>query len=128
MILRSIKVEHKDEKTGLVSKRIITSEWETHNHKIAVNNSLFSCEQKRIDNKKQILNAPFQIHHIFFNKKRNIWNFDKMAESKAHASRLGRFYLPFQQRNAKQWEGLAFQEAEADFQELVTKGFLILSH
>ena len=122
MILRPTKTEHSDEKTGMVLKRITTSEWETHNHKIAVNNSLFNCEKMRIDNKKPILNAHFQIYHIFFNKKRKIWNFDKMAESKAFASKLGRFYLPFQQRNAKQWESLTFKEAEADFQDLITRG------
>ena len=128
MILKSIKTEHIDKKTGMVLKRITTSEWETHNHKIAINNSLFSCEQKRLDNKKSVLNAPFQIHHIFFNKKRRIWNFDKMTESKAHASRLGRFYLPFQQRNAKQWQSLTFKEAEADFQDLVTRGLTLVPY
>jgi len=128
MILKPTKTEHTDEKTGLVLKKITTSEWETHNHKMAVNNSLFSCEQKRLINKKQILNAPFQIHHIFFNKKRKIWNFDKMAESKAHASKFGRFYLPFQQRNAKQWGELKFQEAEADFQDLVTRGLTLVPY
>jgi len=128
MILRSIKTEHTDEKTGLVLKRIVTSEWEHLNRKIAVNNSLFACEKKRLINEKPILNAPFQIHHIFFNRKRKIWNFDKMAESKAHASRLGRFYLPFQQRNAKQWENLTFQEAEADFQDLTTRGLTLVPY
>ena len=66
MILKKIKTEHTDKKTGMVLKRIETSEWETHNHKIAVNNSLFNCEKMRMDNKKPILNAHFQINHIFF--------------------------------------------------------------
>ena len=39
MILRPTKTEHTDKNTGMVLKRIVTSEWETHNHKIAVNNS-----------------------------------------------------------------------------------------
>jgi len=43
MILKEIKTEHTDKRTGMVLKRIETSEWETHNHKIAVNNSLFNC-------------------------------------------------------------------------------------
>lgn len=122
MILKNIKVEYKDEKTGLVLKRIITSEWETHNHKLAINNSLFVCEQQRLINKKPILNDNFQIHHTFFNNKRKTWNFDKMSESKAHASKLGRLYLTFQQRNTKQWEDLTFKEAESDFQDLTTRG------
>jgi len=128
MILKKVKTEHTDKKTGMVLKRIETSEWETHNHKIAVNNSLFDCEKKRIDNKKPILNSHFQINHIFFNKKKGIWNFDKVAESKAHASRLGRFYFPFQQRNVNQWESLNFQEAEADFQDLITRGLLFVPY
>jgi len=52
MILKKIKTEHTDKKTGMVLKRITTSEWETHNHKIAVNNSLFNCEKSRIENQK----------------------------------------------------------------------------
>lgn len=38
MILNSIKAEHTDELTGLVVKRIITSEGENFNRKLAVNN------------------------------------------------------------------------------------------
>jgi hypothetical protein len=128
MILKKIKTEHTDKKTGMVLKRITTSEWETHNHKIAVNNSLFNCEKSRIENQKPILPAHFQVYHIFFNKKKKIWNFDRVAESKAHSSRVGRFYLPFQQRNANQWSGLTFQEAEADFQELVNRGLTFVPY
>lgn len=36
MILKSIKTEQTDERTGLVVKRIITSEWENLNRKVAV--------------------------------------------------------------------------------------------
>ena len=128
MILRPTKTEYTDQKTGMVLKRIATSEWETHNHKIAINNSMFSCEKARIENRKPILNAHFQVYHIFFNTKKRIWNFDRIAESKAHASRIGRLYLPFQQRSAKQWNNLTLQEAEADFQELVNRGLTFVPY
>ncbi|HQJ56943.1 MAG TPA: hypothetical protein PLH46_04805 [Caldisericia bacterium] len=128
MILKKIKTEHTDKKTGMVLKRITTSKWETHNHKIAVNNSLFNIEKSRVENKKPVLHAHFQIHHIFYNKKKRIWNFDRIAESKAHASRIGRLYLPFQQRNTTQWNNLTFQEAEEDFQDLVNRGLTFVPY
>ncbi len=122
MILRNTKVEHTDEKTGLVVKRITTSEWENFNRKVAVNNSLFSCEQKRLIYNKPLLNMPFQIHHIPFKRKKQIWNFDGLAVSKTHAIKQKRLYLAFQQRNEKQWNNLTFAEAEGDFQDLATRG------
>lgn len=122
MILKKIKTEHTDERTGLVVKRITTSEWETFNRKVAINNSMFSCEQKRLIYNKPLLNIPFQIHHIPFKKKGQIWDFDGLSISKAHAIRQKRFYLAFQQRSAEQWKNLTFSEAEGDFQDLATRG------
>jgi len=122
MILKEIKTEHTDERTGLVVKRIVTSEWETFNRKVAINNSLFSCEQKRLIYNKPLLNIPFQIHHIPFKKKKQMWDFDEIGISKAHAIKQKRFYLAFQQRSEKQWNNLTFAEAEGDFQDLATRG------
>jgi len=122
MILKKIKTEHTDERTGLVVKKIITSEWENLNRKVAVNNSLFSCEQKRLIHNKPLLNSPFQIHHIGFRKKKQIWNFEGLEISKAYAIKQGRLYLAFQQRNIEQWDDLDFAEAEGDFQNLATRG------
>lgn len=128
MIIKEIKTEHKDERTGLVVKRIITSEGETLNRKIAVNNLLFSCEQGRLKEKKPILNSLFQIHHIFLNNKRRTWEFEKMNESKSHAGKFGRIFLPFQQRKNSLWKDLTFTEAEADFQDLLTRGLLLVPY
>ena len=122
MILKSIKTEQTDERTGLVVKRIITSEWENFNRKVAVNNSLFSCEQKRLIHNKPLLDIPFQIHHIGFKRKKQIWNFDGLEISKEHAIKQKRLYLAFQQRSAEQWDNLDFVEAEGDFQNLATRG------
>ena len=122
MILKAIKTEHTDENTGLVMKRIITSEWENFNRKVAVNNSLFSCEKKRLIYDKPLLDSPFQIHHIPFKRKKQIWDFDGLAVSKAHAIKQKRLYLAFQQRNEEQWNNLTFAEAEGDFQDLATRG------
>jgi len=36
MILKNVKVEHTDKRTGLVLKKIITSEWEHLNRKIDI--------------------------------------------------------------------------------------------
>lgn len=128
MIIKNIKVEHTDEKTGLVLKKIITSEWENFNHKVAINNSLFSCEQRRLINDKQLLNNPFQINHIPFINKKMRWDFENIIESKAHASIQKRLYLPFQQRSEKQWKKLTFAEAEVDFQDLATRGLILVPY
>ncbi|MBS3093236.1 hypothetical protein J4456_01500 [Candidatus Pacearchaeota archaeon] len=128
MILQKIKTEHSDEKTGLVVKRITTSEWEHLNHKISANNSLFNCEQQRLAYSKPILNIPFQTHHIYYNKERHIWDFDGLEESKEHAKKQKRFYLPFQQRTEKQWLALDFSEAEGDFQDLVYRGLPLVPY
>ena len=128
MIIKSIKVEHTDETTGFVLKKIITSEGEYLNHKIAVNNSLFSCEQKRLIYNKPLLNVPFQIHHIRFNNKKKIWDFDTINISKAHASKQKRIYLAFQQRKEKKWEILTFAEAEVDFQDLTSRGLTLVPY
>ncbi len=122
MILKKIKTEHTDENTGLVVKRITTSEWENFNRKVAVNNSLFSCEKKRLIYDKPLLNTPFQIYHIPFKRKKQIWNFDGIEDSKTHAIKQKRFYLAFQQRSVEQWDNLDFAEAEGDFQNLATRG------
>ncbi len=122
MILKKIKTEHTDEKTGLVVKRITTSEWETFNRKVAINNSLFSCEQKRLIYNKPLLDIPFQIHHIPFKKKIQTWDFEGLEVSKAHAIRQKRLYFAFQQRSAERWDRLTFSEAEGDFQDLATRG------
>ena len=122
MILKSIKVEHKDEKTGLVLKRIITSDGEYLNHKIAIDNSMCNCEKHRLCYGKNIFDNPFQTHHIPFNNKKMIWDFDGMQISREHAKRQNRIYLTFQQRSEEQWQSLTFPEAEGDFQDLATRG------
>jgi len=128
MILENIKVEYTDNKTGLVVKKIKTSEWESFNHKMAVNNALITGEQRRLNNNKTTLISPFQIFHIPFIKKKNIWDFDNIAESKAHAKKQNRFFLAFQQRNDKQWKTLTFSEAEVDFQDLATRGLTLVPY
>ena len=128
MILKKIKTEHTDEKTGLVVKRITTSEWETFNRKVAINNSMFSCEKKRLIYNKPLLSIPFQIHHIPFKRKRQTWDFEGFDESKAHATKQKRLYLAFQQRSDKQWDSLTFTEAEGDFQDLATRGLTFVPY
>ena len=127
MILRNTKVEHTDRKTGLVLKKTTTSEGEFFNHKIAVNNVLFRCEQQRI-NEKPLLNNPFQINHIRYINKKLRWDFESIQSSRYHASIQKRFYLAFQQRNMKQWKSLTFPEAEVDFQTLASIGLTFVPY
>jgi hypothetical protein len=128
MILKEIKVEHTDKKTGLVLKKFLTSEGEHLNRKISVNNFLFNCEKQRLINDKQILNNPFQINHIRYINKKERWDYDSIVESKAHASIQKRLYLAFQQRKESQWKSLTFAESESDFQELAIRGLTLVPY
>lgn len=128
MILKSIKTEYKDELTGLVVKRIITSEGEFFNHKIAICNNMFNCEKNRLIFGKSIFAEPFQTHHIPFNNKKKIWVFEGMEVSKEHAKSCDRIYLSFQQRSEEQWQTLTFKEAEGDFLNFSTRGLSLVPY
>jgi hypothetical protein len=128
MILKNIKTEHKDEMTGMVVKRIITSEGEFLNHKLAVCNNIFNCEKNRLIFGKSIFTTPFHTHHISFNNKKKIWMLEGMEVSKEHAKNYERIYLTFQQRSEPQWETLTFKEAEGDFQNLATRGLSLVAY
>jgi len=127
MILRNTKVEHTDNKTGLIVKKTTTSEGEFFNHKIAVNNVLLRCEQQRL-NVKSLLNNPFQINHIRYINKKSRWDFESIQASMHHASIQKRFYFAFQQRSRKQWKSLTFAEAEVDFQTLARMGLTFVPY
>lgn len=106
MILRNVKVEHTDEKTGLVLKKITTSEGDFLNHIMAVNNTIYNCEEKRVVANKPVLLSPCQVNHIQYAHKKLLWDMDSISPSKNHASKQNRIYTTFLQRNKKQWNGL----------------------
>ena len=128
MILKGTKVEHTDGKTGLVLKKTMTSEGEFLNHKIAVHNVLFKCEQQRLINNKLLLDNPFQINHIRYINKKLRWDYESILASRHHASVQKRFYLTFQQRKISQWKSLTFPEAEGDFQTLTYMGLTFVPY
>ena len=103
MILKEIKVECVDNRTGLVLKRIKTTEWEQMNRKLAVNNSILNCEKSRIKFDKPIFKAPFQTHHIGYSNKESDWDFVGVRDSQRHANKNNRFFFAFQQRSEKKW-------------------------
>lgn len=122
MILKSVKVECVDNRTGLVLKKIITSEQEYLNRKLAVNNGMMNCEESRTRFNKSLLTSPFQIHHIRYEKSKDRWMFDGVEDSKRHAVKNKRLHLAFQQRTDDGWTKLTWSEAESDFQDLATRG------
>lgn len=63
-----------------------------------------------------------------FDKKKSLWNFDDINKSKEHAIKQNRFYLAFQQRSDEQWQFLNFSEAEANFQDLATRGLSLIPY
>lgn len=128
MIVKKVKVECIDPQTGLVLKRIITSEGEYLNRKLAVNNGLVNCETSRMAAKKSILASPIQVHHIRYDRKHHRWATEGLLKSKDHANKQGRLFLPFDQRNEESWDGLTWSESESRFQELATLGLPVVPY
>lgn len=128
MILKNIKVECVDARTGLVLKRITTTEWEHMNRKLAVNNSLANCEYARLKFGKSLINSPFQIYHIRHDNKDDKWIFEGIEEGKRHANKQNRFFLAFQQRSMNAWRKLTWSESENDFQDLATRGLSLIPY
>lgn len=128
MILKKIKVECIDSRTGFVLKKIKTSEWEHLNRKLAVNNSILNSELSRLRFKKPIFDTPFQIQHLRYIKKFEEWDFGGINKSKKHASKNNRFFLAFQQRSSDNWEVLTWHEAENDFQDLAGRGLSLVPY
>lgn len=122
MLLKKVIVEHIDNRTGFVLKKIVTSEWEQLNRKLSVNNSLFSCELARLRFEKPILKSPFQIQHIRYDIKGQAWDFNGIPINKTHANKQNRFYFVFQQRSEEMWDILTWAEAENNFQDIATRG------
>ncbi len=121
MEIKEIKVEAVDEKTGFVLKRIITNNGEYSNRKLAVPNTIYVCEKKRVILGKPLINALFQTHHLKWNKSDEEWELTGLKKAKKHAEKNNRFFIPFNQRNQSQWGNLKWKESFEDFQDLLRK-------
>lgn len=118
---KDIKVELVDKESRLVLKKIITDEGEFLNRKLAVSNSIYFCERKRINHGKPLFNSIFQTFHIMWNDIEEEWDFIGLKKAKKHAQKNKRFFVPYKQRNEEQWNKLNWEEAKKEFKEFLKK-------
>jgi hypothetical protein len=121
MEIKDVKIEIVDEESRLVLKRIITDKDQCFNRKIAVSNSLFSCEKSRGTYGKAMFDSPFQTHHIRWAKNEKEWDFLGLNSAIEHSRKNNRFFIPHKQRNENQWDSLKLAEADKDFIEFQSK-------
>ena len=115
------KVEAVDNKTGIVLKRTFTDKGEFLNRKIAVSNTIYTCEKERVKLNKSVIDSPFQTQHLEWNKSNEEWNLTGLKKSRKHAEKNNRFLIPFNQRNQSQWSSLSWEESLEDFKDLLRK-------
>lgn len=121
MEIEKTEVIYKDEESGLVLKKTTTSEGEFLNRKLAVPNTIYNCEKKRVKLNQSIIESPFQTHHLEWDKSNEEWIFTGLKKAKKHAEENSRIFLPFPQRNQTQWESLSWEESMEDLKEFSSK-------
>lgn len=126
MSFKGVKVEVSDKKTRLVLKRIIGSDWECLNRKMAVTNQMRTYEQQRLQYKKSIFNSKFQTYHIRWDKA-GYWDFFDMDVAKTEAQNNDRLFVAQRQMNEKLWKSLNKAQALNYFEELANKGLGIVT-
>ena len=126
MFLKEIKTELVDEDSRLVLKKIITSDGEYRNRKIAVTNSIFHSESEREKYGKDVYTSPFQTHHLRWDKKSKSWDYSSIDKAKQHSKKYGRLFIPYHQKNQEQLENINWSESEGDFFDLADRGMNII--
>lgn len=121
MELKEVKIEFVDPESRLVLKKIITDKGEYLNHKIAVSNSLFSCERKRVLYGKSMFLSWFQTYHIRWDYKFKEWDFLGLEGAYTHSLENQRIFFPFKQRNEEQMNNLTWQESDNDYDIFVKR-------
>ncbi len=117
-MIESVKVEFVDEDSRFVLKKITTKDKrEFHNRKLAVCNSIYSCERKRLIYGKSMFNSLFQTYHIGWDKKESEWDYKGLKNAKKHAKLNKRVFVPYKQRNEEHWENLTWKNADSDFKK-----------
>lgn len=128
MILKNTKVELVDKASRFVLKRTLLGETELMNRKHAVTNQIFSYERKRLKEDKGLFpNASYQTHHIFHDKRFG-WDYSELEMARSHADKSKRLFIPFEQRNYKQWKALTWGEAETSFINLANRGLQVVPY
>ncbi|MBU2562127.1 MAG: hypothetical protein KKF68_00500 [Nanoarchaeota archaeon] len=125
MKIKEVKVELVDKESRFVMKKIITDKGEFTNRKLSVSNGIYSCERKRLNHGKSVFNSPFQTFHINWDNKEEEWEFKGLKKATEHSEKYDRIFIPYKQRNEKQWNNLNWKEAKTDFQELKLKSKII---
>ncbi|UZE94113.1 MAG: hypothetical protein IB618_00860 [Candidatus Pacearchaeota archaeon] len=121
MEIKEVKVELVDKNSRFVLKKIITNKGEFYNRQLAVSNSIYACEKKRLIYGKALFDSIFQTFHIMWNSDEEEWDFIGLKKAKEHSKNNGRIFIPYKQRNEKQWNELTWKEAEEEFKKFQKK-------
>jgi len=121
MEIQDVRVELVDKDSRLVLKKITTDKGEFYNRQLAVSNSIYACEKKRLIYGKTLFDSIFQTFHIMWNSYEEEWDLIGLKKAKEHAKKSGRIFIPYKQRNEKQWNELNWKEAEEEFKKFQKK-------
>jgi hypothetical protein len=126
VIIKRTTIAKKDDSTGLFVKVIETTDGIYLSRKIAINNTFYNCEKKRVLFQKPLLNSPMQTSHIHYDKYSTKWRIDTQTESledaTSHAESNKRLFIPYLQMTKDLWEELDWSTAEAMFLKIARKG------
>jgi hypothetical protein len=121
MEIKESRIELIDIESRLVLKRIITDKGEFFSRSLAVSNSLYSCERKRVIFGKSLFDSIFQTFHLMWNSKEEEWVAIGYDKAKKHAEENNRFFISYKQRNEEQWDNLDWNEAEKEFSQFLDR-------
>jgi len=122
MEIKDTKIELIDTDSRLVLKKTTTSDGkEIYNRKLAVCNSIYSCERQRLVYGKTMFNSVFQTHHIGWDNKEEEWDYKGLKKAQEHAKLNDRIFVPYKQRSEKQWENLRWKESGNEAEEFQKK-------
>jgi len=126
MNLKRTTIAKIDNNTGLVVKRMETSEGDILTRKVAVNNTFFGAEKQRMLAHKPILDAVLQTLHIHYNKWKGYWRIQgaehRLEEAQAHAARNKRLFIAYLQNRQAAWDALTWEVANENFLILARLG------
>ncbi|MGA2130125.1 MAG: hypothetical protein ABSG05_00720 [Candidatus Pacearchaeota archaeon] len=121
MIIHDVITEAVDKDSRLVLKRIKTSEGDFSNRKLAITNFMYNCERDRMKYGQPLFNGIFQTCHIRFDRILNDWDYLGLENSKKHAQKNNRIFLPYKQRNEEQLSQMKWENSVSDFNTMVGK-------
>jgi hypothetical protein len=106
LIIKKTVIEAISKHGEILKRTYLSSGTQFMNRKIAVNNSLYNAEKKRVLFDKPLLDCPFQACALHWDLKKKMWRMSSLKEAESHAEQLGRIFLAYHQLTQENWETL----------------------